>query len=35
MNLLTLDLGTTALKAALWTDGRLIAERAAVPGSQE
>lgn len=30
MKLLTLDLGTTALKAALWSDGRLIAERAAI-----
>lgn len=29
MNLLTLDLGTTVLKAALWSDGRLVAERAA------
>ena len=30
MKLLTLDLGTTALKVALWSDGRLIAERAAI-----
>ncbi len=29
MNLLTLDLGTTVLKAALWSEGRLLAERAA------
>jgi len=29
MNLLTLDLGTTVLKAALWSDGSLVAERAA------
>lgn len=29
MRLLTLDLGTTSLKAALWADGRLVAERAA------
>ncbi len=29
MMLLTLDLGTTVLKAALWSDGRLVAERAA------
>lgn len=29
MNLLTLDLGTTVLKAALWTEGRLVSERAA------
>ena len=34
MKLLTLDLGTTALKAALWSDGRLIDQRAAVTGSQ-
>ncbi|MCP5531165.1 MAG: hypothetical protein H7A44_12075 [Opitutaceae bacterium] len=29
MNLLTLDLGTTVLKVALWRDGRPVAERAA------
>lgn len=29
MNLLTLDLGTSVLKAALWTDGKPVAERAA------
>jgi xylulokinase len=28
MNLLTLDLGTTVLKAALWSEDRLVAERA-------
>lgn len=28
MNLLTLDLGTTVLKATLWSDGDLVAERA-------
>lgn len=30
MNLLTLDLGTSVLKAALWTDGKPLAERSAV-----
>lgn len=29
MNLLTLDLGTTVLKAALWSEGQLVSERAA------